>query len=147
MCISRSSDQSQLLIITISACSPPTEFRAQQEGLFASRGPSQPFSANVQAYFHLPREIWLADWRILSDHYLLVSFAYPCCSVRVFPVWVITMIFEPAERVLLPTKDLLSYIFDDPPYDQDKPVSLNNGMFYYAKQGWFIYYLDLYRYS
>lgn len=33
------------------------------------------------------------------------------------------MIFEPAERVLLPTKDLLSYIFDDTPYDQDKPVS------------------------
>lgn len=32
------------------------------------------------------------------------------------------MIFEPAERALLPTKDLLSYIFDDPPYDQDKPV-------------------------
>ncbi|KAJ6123107.1 AMP-dependent synthetase/ligase [Penicillium capsulatum] len=25
------------------------------------------------------------------------------------------MIFEPAERVVLPTKDLLSYIFDDPP--------------------------------
>lgn len=34
-----------------------------------------------------------------------------------------SMIFEPAERVLLPTKDLLSYIFDDPPYDQDQPVS------------------------
>lgn len=34
------------------------------------------------------------------------------------------MIFEPAERILLPTKDLLSYIFDDPPYDQDQPVSL-----------------------
>lgn len=33
------------------------------------------------------------------------------------------MIFEPAERVLLPTKDLLSYIFDDPPYDQNKPVN------------------------
>lgn len=33
------------------------------------------------------------------------------------------MIFEPAERFLLPTKDLLSYIFDDPPYDQDQPVS------------------------
>jgi hypothetical protein len=32
------------------------------------------------------------------------------------------MIFEPAERTLLPTKDLLSFIFDDPPYDQDKPV-------------------------
>ncbi|KAJ5106107.1 hypothetical protein N7456_002782 [Penicillium angulare] len=32
------------------------------------------------------------------------------------------MIFEPAERVLLPTKDLLSFIFDDPPYDQDKPI-------------------------
>ncbi|KAJ5086196.1 hypothetical protein N7532_010967 [Penicillium argentinense] len=32
------------------------------------------------------------------------------------------MIFEPAERVLLPTKDLLSFIFDDPPYDQDTPI-------------------------
>ncbi|KAJ5115502.1 hypothetical protein NUU61_001261 [Penicillium alfredii] len=32
------------------------------------------------------------------------------------------MIFEPAERVLLPTKDLLSYIFDDPPYNQDTPI-------------------------
>ncbi|KAJ5921644.1 hypothetical protein N7454_009118 [Penicillium verhagenii] len=32
------------------------------------------------------------------------------------------MIFEPAERVLLPTKDLLSFIFDDPPYDQDLPI-------------------------
>lgn len=32
------------------------------------------------------------------------------------------MIFEPTERTLLPTKDLLSYIFDDPPYDQHKPV-------------------------
>lgn len=36
------------------------------------------------------------------------------------------MIFEPAERTLLPTKDLLSYIFDDPPYDQDKPVGTNS---------------------
>lgn len=35
------------------------------------------------------------------------------------------MIFEPAERVLLPTKDLLSYIFDEPSYDQDQPVSEN----------------------
>lgn len=34
------------------------------------------------------------------------------------------MIFEPTERTLLPTKDLLSYIFDDPPYDQDKPVGI-----------------------
>lgn len=33
------------------------------------------------------------------------------------------MIFEPTERSLLPTKDLLSFIFDDPPYDQDQPVS------------------------
>lgn len=32
------------------------------------------------------------------------------------------MIFQPAERVQLPTKDLLSFIFDDPPYDQDEPV-------------------------
>ncbi|KAJ5688520.1 hypothetical protein N7462_002912 [Penicillium macrosclerotiorum] len=35
------------------------------------------------------------------------------------------MIFEPAERVVLPTKDLLSYIFDDPPYDQDKPIYID----------------------
>ncbi|OOQ89559.1 putative AMP-binding enzyme [Penicillium brasilianum] len=35
------------------------------------------------------------------------------------------MIFEPAERTLLPTKDLLSYIFDDPPYDQDKPIYID----------------------
>ncbi|KAJ5229008.1 hypothetical protein N7489_009716 [Penicillium chrysogenum] len=35
------------------------------------------------------------------------------------------MIFEPAERVLLPTKDLLSYIFDDPPYDQDQPIYID----------------------
>lgn len=34
------------------------------------------------------------------------------------------MIFEPAERILLPNKDLLSFIFDDPPYDQDAPVGL-----------------------
>jgi hypothetical protein len=33
------------------------------------------------------------------------------------------MIFEPAVRTLLPTKDLLSYIFDEPEYDQDQPVS------------------------
>ena len=32
------------------------------------------------------------------------------------------MIFEPAERILLPTKDLLSFIFDSPPYNQDEPV-------------------------
>lgn len=32
------------------------------------------------------------------------------------------MIFEPAERILLPTKDLLSFIFDNPPYNQDEPV-------------------------
>ncbi|KAJ5355535.1 uncharacterized protein N7496_012747 [Penicillium cataractarum] len=35
------------------------------------------------------------------------------------------MIFEPAERTLLPTKDLLSYIFDDPPYDLDKPIYID----------------------
>ncbi|KAJ5502786.1 AMP-dependent synthetase/ligase [Penicillium fimorum] len=32
------------------------------------------------------------------------------------------MIFEPAERILLPTSDLLSYIFDEPTYDQDQPI-------------------------
>lgn len=32
------------------------------------------------------------------------------------------MIFEPAQRVSLPTKDLLSYTFDNPRYDQDEPV-------------------------
>ncbi|KAJ5219454.1 uncharacterized protein N7498_001553 [Penicillium cinerascens] len=35
------------------------------------------------------------------------------------------MIFEPAERILLPNKDLLSYIFDDPPYDQDQPIYID----------------------
>ncbi|KAJ5179077.1 AMP-dependent synthetase/ligase [Penicillium capsulatum] len=35
------------------------------------------------------------------------------------------MIFEPAERVVLPTKDLLSYIFDDPPYDQNEPIYID----------------------
>lgn len=35
------------------------------------------------------------------------------------------MIFEPAEYKDLPTKDLLSYIFDDPLYDQDRPVSVS----------------------
>ncbi|OQD82477.1 hypothetical protein PENANT_c021G01544 [Penicillium antarcticum] len=35
------------------------------------------------------------------------------------------MIFEPAERTLLPTKDLLSYIFDEPPYDQDQPIYID----------------------
>lgn len=34
------------------------------------------------------------------------------------------MIFEPAERIPLPTKDLLSFIFDEPQYNQDEPVSL-----------------------
>ncbi|KAJ5365523.1 hypothetical protein N7517_008409 [Penicillium concentricum] len=32
------------------------------------------------------------------------------------------MIFEPAERILLPTNDLLSYTFDEPTYDQDQPL-------------------------
>lgn len=36
----------------------------------------------------------------------------------------VEMIFEPAQRLPLPGKDLLSYIFDDPPYDQDEPVGL-----------------------
>ncbi|CAG8933613.1 unnamed protein product [Penicillium salamii] len=35
------------------------------------------------------------------------------------------MIFEPAQRTVLPAKDLLSYIFDDPPYDQDKPIYID----------------------
>lgn len=33
--------------------------------------------------------------------------------------------FEAARKVELPTKDLLSYIFDDPDYDQDRPVRSN----------------------
>ncbi|KAJ5143403.1 uncharacterized protein N7515_002190 [Penicillium bovifimosum] len=32
------------------------------------------------------------------------------------------MIFEPAVRTQLPTKDLLSWIFDEPDYDQDQPI-------------------------
>ncbi|KAJ5678551.1 uncharacterized protein N7477_004184 [Penicillium maclennaniae] len=35
------------------------------------------------------------------------------------------MIFEPTERILLPTKDVLSYIFDDPPYDEDQPIFID----------------------
>ncbi|KAJ5654696.1 hypothetical protein N7490_001699 [Penicillium lividum] len=35
------------------------------------------------------------------------------------------MIFEPAERTILPTKDLLSYIFDSPQYDQDQPIYID----------------------
>lgn len=34
------------------------------------------------------------------------------------------MIFEPDLRVPVPTQDLLSFIFDDPQYDQDDPVSM-----------------------
>jgi hypothetical protein len=34
------------------------------------------------------------------------------------------MFFEPASRVPIPTTDVLSYIFTDPQYDQNKPVSL-----------------------
>ncbi|KAJ5483836.1 Phenylacetyl-CoA ligase epaB [Penicillium diatomitis] len=32
------------------------------------------------------------------------------------------MIFEPSERAQIPTTDLLSYIFDSPQYDQNKPI-------------------------
>ncbi|OGM48318.1 putative AMP-binding enzyme [Aspergillus bombycis] len=32
------------------------------------------------------------------------------------------MIFEPPSRVPLPTTDVISYIFSDPPYDHDQPV-------------------------
>ncbi|KAJ5170979.1 AMP-dependent synthetase/ligase [Penicillium coprophilum] len=35
------------------------------------------------------------------------------------------MIFEPAERILLPTKDLLSYVFDEPGYDQNQPIYID----------------------
>lgn len=31
--------------------------------------------------------------------------------------------FKPTKQIDLPTKDILSYIFDKPAYDQDKPVS------------------------
>lgn len=34
------------------------------------------------------------------------------------------MIFEPDLRVRVSTQDLLSFIFDDPQYDQDDPVSM-----------------------
>ncbi|EEP79425.1 hypothetical protein UREG_04271 [Uncinocarpus reesii 1704] len=33
--------------------------------------------------------------------------------------------FRPDEYLPLPTKDLLSWIFDNPPYDQDKPIYIN----------------------
>ena len=32
--------------------------------------------------------------------------------------------FTPEETVAIPTKDILSWIFDDQNYDQDKPVSI-----------------------
>lgn len=35
------------------------------------------------------------------------------------------MIFEPASRVPLPTTDVISYIFSDPPYDHDQPVIIS----------------------
>lgn len=41
------------------------------------------------------------------------------------------MIFEPAKRISLHTKDLLSFIFDDPPYDQDEPVGRLHWLNYY----------------
>jgi len=31
--------------------------------------------------------------------------------------------FKPAKTVHIPTKDLLSWIFDEPKYSQDEPVS------------------------
>ena len=34
------------------------------------------------------------------------------------------MIFEAERQLPLPTTDLLSWIFDNPTYDQDKPVSV-----------------------
>ncbi|KAE8378625.1 hypothetical protein BDV26DRAFT_292023 [Aspergillus bertholletiae] len=37
------------------------------------------------------------------------------------------MIFEPSSRVPLPTTDVLSYIFSDPPYDHDRPVYVDAG--------------------
>lgn len=30
--------------------------------------------------------------------------------------------FKASRQIDLPTKDILSYIFDEPDYDQDKPV-------------------------
>lgn len=58
------------------------------------------------------------------------------------------MIFEPAERVVLPTRDLLSFIFDDPPYDQDQPVSGRSTMGLGIPQAHLpSYTLDLCRYS
>lgn len=32
------------------------------------------------------------------------------------------MIFEPPRRVPVPSSDILSYLFSDPPYDHDEPV-------------------------
>lgn len=38
------------------------------------------------------------------------------------------MIFEPASRVPLPTTDVISYIFSDPPYDHDQPVVTSSSL-------------------
>lgn len=152
ICTSQAPTGLKVQIITTSACSPPTEFRAQQEGLLSQA--ADRLNCFQATFCHIFTIFWqVFTFRETYLFFFFFSGRFLCISSIVFVGSLFelhhstTMIFEPAERVLLPTKDLLSYIFDDPPYDQDKPVSLNNGMLSYAKQGWFIHYLDLYWYS
>lgn len=53
---------------------------------------------------------------------MLFSFSITNLLFSICILMNVKMIFEPAERLHIPTKDLLSYIFDNPEYDQDEPV-------------------------
>ena len=37
---------------------------------------------------------------------------------------IVMMVFKAERHIDIPTKDILSYIFDKPEYDQNKPVSV-----------------------
>lgn len=45
------------------------------------------------------------------------------------------MIFEPPRRVPVPSSDILSYLFSDPPYDHDEPVRLTFDDTYFLADG------------
>ncbi|BCR90211.1 uncharacterized protein ACHE_60097A [Aspergillus chevalieri] len=53
---------------------------------------------------------------------MLFSFSITNLLFSICILMNVKMIFEPAERLHIPTKDLLSYIFDNPEYDQDEPI-------------------------
>lgn len=97
----------------LAVVNPLTEFRAtHEEGASTSRGglDTSRCSSSVASTAALELQA-------------LNQTKPPRSSFSSSPLNSFKMIFEPAERRLLPTKDLLSYIFDDPPYDQDQPVS------------------------